>query len=288
MNIPLLLNEIAKADPEFGERISPRRQVIRNFTRTVALTAVPLALGGLFNKAYGKTNDVILDTLMLILKVEHLETSFYTAGLNASGLIMTAQDRTDITLIRDNEMAHREFIRQTIVGMGGTPPDYSSIVLDFTGGAAAGGPGVGNGPFNDVLTNYVTFLGVGQSFENTGVRGLKGSAGVFASKDELLTNALGFHSVEGRHAAHLQMMRRKNGHAPSMKPWITNADSMIPGAKGAAAQPVYAGEDNTVHEGVNIVNINGKAISQAAATEAFDEPITAAQFAAIASNFIVM
>ena len=284
MNIPLLLNEIAKADPEFGERISPRRSIIKNFSSKVALAALPLALGGLFKKAYGKPNDVILDTLMFILKVEHLETSFYTAGLGASGLIPNGQDRTDLTLIRDNEMHHRDFIRQTIIGLGGAPPDYSSIVLDFTGGAADGT--TGDGPFNDVLTSYATFLGVAQSFENTGVRGLKGSAGVFAGNDQLLTDALGFHSVEGRHAAHIQMMRRRNGHAPAMKPWITNADSMIPGAKGVAAQPTYDGEQNTIQATVNIAGISG--ISQAAATEAFDEPINAAQFKAIASNFIVM
>ena len=284
MNFSLLLNEITKADSEFCDRVSPRRDVIKNFTRKVTLTALPFAIGSLFNKAYGKTTDVIVDTLNLILRIEHLESQFYTSGLNSPGLIVAAQDRADITLIRDNEMVHRDFVKQTIISLGGTPVPYPT--LDYTGGAAPGGPGVGNGPFNDVLTNYATFLAVSQTFENTGVRGLKGSANVFMSNNDLLTTALGFHSVEGRHAAHVQMMRRRNGHA-NMKPWITNADSMISGAKGAAAQPTYAGEENTMQAGVNIVNIGGKGISQTAATEAFDEPISADQLKAIASNFIV-
>ena len=287
MNFSLLLNEIAKADPEFGERISPRRDIIKNFTRKVSLTALPFALGGLFNRAYGKGTrgtDVIIDTLNLILRIEHLEATFYTTGLNTAGLITAAQDRADITLIRDNEMHHRDFVHDTIVSLGGAPVPYPD--LDFTGGVGPGGPGKGNGPFNDVLSNYATFLGVSQTFENTGVRGLKGSAYVFMANDTLLTTALGFHSVEGRHAAHVQMMRTRNGQA-TMKPWITNADSMIPGAKGAAAQPTYAGEENTTQAGKSIVNIGGKPISQAAATEAFDEPITADQLKAIVSNFIV-
>lgn len=284
MNFTLILNEIAAADPEFGERISPRRDAIKNFTRKVSLAALPFALGGLFNKAYGRGNDVIIDTLNLVLRIEHLETSFYTAGLDTPGLIVSAQDRADISLIRENEMHHRDFVRSTIVALGGTPVAYPE--LDFTGGVGPGGPGKGNGPFNDVLTNYQTFLGVSQTFENTGVRGLKGSAYVFMSNNDLLTAALGFHSVEGRHAAHIQMMRKRNGHA-NMKPWITNADSMIPGAQGAAAQPSYAGEENTTQASKNIVNIGGKVISQAAASEAFDEPITGDQLKAIVSNFIV-
>lgn len=285
MNLQYIFSEIAKADPEFGERVSTRRPIIRNFMRGLSLSAVPFALSGLFNKAYGKSTDVIIDTLNLVLRIEHLEQSFYTDGLNQSGLITNAQDRADITLIRDNEKAHRDTVRKTIMDLGGTPVPFPD--LDYTGGVAPGGPGKGNGPFNDVLSNYQTFLGVSQTFENTGVRGLKGSAYIFMGNNELLTTALEFHSVEGRHAAHVQMMRRKNGHAPMMKPWITAADSMIPGAKGTAAQPSYAGEENTTQAGINIVNINGKAISQAAATEAFDEPITGAQLMAIVSNFIV-
>ena len=283
MNFQFILNEINRADPEFGERVSPRRRAIKNFTRAVSLTALPFALGGLFKKAYGKTNDAITDTLNLVLRLEFLESNFYADGLNKAGLITASQDRSEIGLIRDNEVAHYNFVRQTIQSLGGAPVTLTPANLDYTGGA-----GSQAGPFADVLNNYVTYLAVSQTFENTGVRGLKGSASVFMGNNELLTAALGFHSAEGRHAAHVQMMRRRNGHATGMKPWITNADSGIPGAAGDAAQPTYVREENTTQGGQNIVGIGGKAISQEAASEAFDEPLTADEVKAIAAKFVTV
>ena len=102
MNITNILQSLHEADPEFGERISPRRRVISNFTRTVSLAALPLALGGLFKRAYGKTNDIIIDTLNLALLAEMLEVKFYRRGLDAPGLISSGQDRAEIELIYAN------------------------------------------------------------------------------------------------------------------------------------------------------------------------------------------
>ncbi len=57
MNLSTIFTEIERVDPEIYERVDERRSVIKNFLRgttRLATTAVPVALGGLFNKAYGQ------------------------------------------------------------------------------------------------------------------------------------------------------------------------------------------------------------------------------------------
>lgn len=281
MNITNILNQLHEADPEFGERISPRRRVIKNFTRTVSLAALPLALGGLFKRAYGKTNDVIIDTLNLALLAEMLEVKFYRTGLDSGSLISATQDRAEIDLIYTNEFAHRRLVRDTIISAGGTP--RSEPQFDFSGGA-----GSGSGPYADVFNNYVTFLAVAQTFETNGVRAYKGGAPNLMGNNAILEAALNIHSVEARHAAHVMMMRKRNGHATDIKPWLTLADPKIPaGPQRDAAAGVYMREENTTQAGVNIIGIGGKDISQAAASEAFDEPLTAAEVTANVTPFLV-
>ena len=83
-------------------------------------------------------------------------------------------------------------------------------------------------------------------------------------------------------------MRRMNGQATTMKPWITGGnDTGI-----AAANGNYGGatpESTTVQAGVNIAMLPGASgnISTNAATEAFDEPLTAAEVLALVAPFNV-
>ncbi len=276
MNFANILHSIAAADPEVYDRTSTRRRVIRNWMPKVALATLPMALGSLFQKAYGKDTDIIIDTLKLALTLERLESSFYAAALGQSNLfpVSRPQDLQAIQLIGANENAHRDFVEQTIKTLGGSTADVPNS-FDYTGGK-----GSGAGPFSDVFSNYVTFLAVAQSFEETGVRAYKGGAPNLMSNNEVLTAALQLHSVEGRHAAKLRKMRTENGQA-SVKPWITQAISGIP---NPAAQPTYAGEGNTLQGGVDVVAVSG--LSSNAVTEAFDEPLGKDAVMAIAANFI--
>ena len=126
-----------------------------------------------------------------------------------------------------------------------------------------------------------------QVFEDTGVRAYKGQAGGLISNKDVLTAALNIHSVEARHAAHLRQMRRaRAGAAENLKPWITGANDT---GIGAAADAIYAGEDNKTQAGIDITQFNGVdgKISGNAATESFDEPLTAEAVLAIVSPFIV-
>ena len=268
MNLHNVLAEIEKTDPEIYGRLDSRRSALRSFAKIggkLALAAVPLALGSMFKKAYGQTSNTIVGVLNYALTLEYLESEFYIMGVSAPGLIPAGTPAVGaITTIRDHEVAHVAFLKTAITSLGGSP--VAKPTFDFTAGGA----------FGNVFTNYDTFLAVSQTFEDTGVRAYKGRAGDLMSNNDVLTAALQIHAVEARHASHVRQMRKARG--ANVKPWITGKDSGI----GAAVQASYNGEELTTQATVDIT----KFVSANAATEAFDEPLTADQVLAIVGPFI--
>lgn len=276
MNFKNILNSIAETDPEVYERLSPRRSVIKNMSRKVAMAALPFAVGSMFKTAYGKSTATIAETLNFALTLEYLEAEFYKTALNSSTLnIPTSAARGAIQTIYNHEAAHVDFLKAALTGMGETP--VAMPTFDFSGGN-----GSGTGPFADAFSNYDLFLAVAQTFEDTGVRAYKGQAGNLMSNNDVLEAALNIHSVEARHAAHIRSMRAASNS--DIKPWITLDRSHI---NSSAVQPSYNGEANTMQAGVEIVNINGEAINAERASEAFDEILTKDQILAIVDPFIV-
>ena len=281
MNFLNILQEIEKADPEVFEKLDTRRSALKSFTNVsgkIALATLPFALGSMFKKAYagGPSGTTVLDVFNFALTLEYLEAAFYKNGIAASAtLIPNANDRAAINIIGTHEAEHVAYLKAAITAAGGTP--VASPTFDFTAGS-----GKGNGPFQDIFTNYETFLAVAQAFEDTGVRAYKGQAPNLVQGGAYLTAALNIHSVEARHASKVRQMRKANGFSATVKPWITLADT---GGIGAAVQPNYAGEDNTVQAGIQIVGINGYHITADAASEAFDEPLTMAQVVALVTPF---
>lgn len=272
MNFSNILNEIERIDPEVFERTSQRRHLLKSFGSKVAVAALPFALGSLFKKAYGQSGNEILDVLNFALTLEYLEAEFYRRAVEESpGLIPSGAPTGAITTIATHEAQHVNFLKTAITGAGGTP--VASPVFDFTAG----------GLFNDVFTNYATFLAVAQAFEDTGVRAYKGQAGFLMSNNDVLTAALNIHSVEARHASHIRQMRKANNQG-NVKPWITGNQS---GIGSMAVQPIYDGEENTVQAGIQIQGINGQQITMDAASECFDEPLTKMQVLAIVDPFLV-
>lgn len=268
MNIFNIFSEIEKSDPEVYDRINDRRSALKEFSGfagKVAVVSMPLLFGSMFKKAYAGTTDAITDVLNFALTLEYLEAEFYTKGVAASGLIPQT-DIAGFTTIRDHENEHVNFLKAAIQGAGGTAVTKPNF--DFTA----------HGMFNDVFSNYTTFLTVSQAFEDTGVRAYKGQAGNLMSNKTVLTAALQIHSVEARHASHVRYIRQQKG--ASVKPWITSNNG------GGAPAAVYAGEDNTSQAGITITNINGMSVSANAATEAFDEPLTKDQVLAIVQPFL--
>lgn len=283
MNLHNILEAIEKTDPEVYERLDGRREAIKKFTSfssKVALAAVPIALGSMFQKSYGQSGSgQILDVLNFALTLEYLESEFYVRGLAASGLI-AAVDRPSFETISAHETEHVQFLRDTIMALGGMP--VSKPNFDFSAGG-----GSMTGPFADVFTNYATYLAVSQTFEDTGVRAYKGQAGNLISSNEVLRAALRIHSVEARHAAHVREIRRRNGLlVPAgvlLQPWITLNQS---GIGTPLVQASYNGEELTNQAGVNVVNINGYAITAEDASEAFDEPLSKDHVLAIVKPFL--
>lgn len=276
MNLQNIFNELENVDPEIYDRLDTRRHVMQRFSKIggrIALAAVPFALGSMLSKAYGQpTSAVTIDVLTYALKLEYLEAAFYTAGVAKSGLVASA-DVAAMTTIRDHENAHVAFLKSALTALGATIPAVPTF--DFTAG----------GTFADVMTNYTTFLAVAQTFEDTGVRAYKGRAAEIVKGGAYLTAALNIHSVEARHASHIRTIRRKASGDATIKSWITGN---TPTVNIAAVTPSYAGEDNVVQAGVTITNINGTGITTANASEAFDEPLTAAAVLAIVKPFGVM
>ena len=278
MNLQNIFSEIEKNDPEVYNKLDTRRDIMKRFANVsgkVALASVPFALGSMFKKAYGRNTDAITDVLQFALTLEYLEGEFYVRGNAASGLIPAA-DQPAFQTIMTHESAHVNFLKTAITSLGQTPVPKPNF--DYTAGS-----GSGAGPFVGVFSNYQIFLAVSQTFEDTGVRAYKGQAPALQGNKAVLTAALRIHSVEARHASHVRLIRQKLG-AP-VKPWITLNQSGIPAPYAAAVQPSYNGEDNVVQGGVTITGIGGQAISAAAASEAFDEPLTKAQVLQIVMPF---
>jgi rubrerythrin len=271
MNIYNIIEEIETADEAFADRVSPRRRVMKDlisFGGKLALSAVPLALGSVFTKAYGQTvPNKVIDILNFALTLEHLEHRYYQTGLNNAGLI---KNKDNIAAIRDHERAHVQFLTDTIRAAGGTP--VAEAKYDFTAG----------GTFSNVFSNYDTFLHVAQGFEDTGVRAYKGQASSLDSVKPIMKAALQIHSTEARHAAHIRFARRMNGYNTTIKPWIVGNDNTT----GTPYEAIYKGEDDTSQVIFNIENINGNEVGNAA-TSSFDEPLSKDDVMKIASMFIV-
>jgi rubrerythrin len=283
MNFQHIISEIEKADPEVYERLDTRRsalQQFRNLGGKLALAAVPVALGSMFNKAYSQTSSTtqIIAILNYALTLEYLESEFYKRVVQTFGTNGTPAGAAQaaLTTIRDHEVAHVAFLRTAITSSGGTPVSFTAANFDFTA----------RGTFPDVFTNYATMLAVAQTFEDTGVRAYKGRAAELVRTGDILTAALRIHSVEARHASHIRQMRRNSGQSPALKPWITGNQS---GIGSSAVQASYNGEELTTQAGVQLSGfaVNGITITADAASEAFDEGLTAAQVQAIVAPFIV-
>ena len=282
MDLLNIIEEIEKVDPEFQDKISPRRAAIKNITSfgsKVAVAALPFAVGSLFKKAYAQqSSSAIVGVLNYALTLEFLEYNFYNTGLNGSMSTvlkgtMSQSELAGLNLITTDEMHHVTFLQGVITSMGGTPYTVPATGYDFTA----------KGNFPTVFTNSDIFLAVAETFEDTGVRAYKGQAGAILRNKTVLTAALDIHSVEARHASHLRMLRRARMIASGMsvtaaiRPWITGANDT---GIGAAVDGSYAGEDNLTQGSVKNVSTDLPAYNTVAgtaaltsATQAFDEPL---------------
>jgi hypothetical protein len=117
MNILNIISEIEKVDPEVYERLDQRRTMFKHFAgfgKKLATAAVPLAMGAMFQKAYGQSSGLsqqIKDVLNYALTLEYLEAIFYNQGVNMPGLF-SGSDRAELITITRDEYAHIDFLRE--------------------------------------------------------------------------------------------------------------------------------------------------------------------------------
>lgn len=288
MNFENIINEIEKVDPEVYERFDSRRGAMKQFANLsgkLALAAVPLAVASMFSKAYGQTPVDVNNVLNFALTLEYLEAEFYNNIVGSPGyLTASAAAQGALTKIKDDENKHVAFLKTVLGAAAVAKPTF-----DFTAGN-----GSNAGPFTGYLGSYAVQLAMAQTFEDTGVRAYKGQAPNLQSNRTVLTAALNIHSVEARHASHIRQMRRALDAAippaqKPLKPWVTLNYSGITysPAADAAIQMSYNGEEVTNQAGVNIIGLGGAFNTAAAASEAFDEPLTMAQVLTIVDPFIV-
>lgn len=277
MNIVNILEEIEKVDGEIYERINPRRAAMKDFFnmgKKISLAALPLAMGSMFQKAYGQTTPAaVTDVLNFALALEYLEYHFYNHALVAApNLVPAGAPRTAITTIRDHELAHVNLLKGALGAAARAEITYA--MTDFTAG----------GTFPLVYDDYVTFLKVALGFEDTGVRAYKGQAPALKG-NQVLTTALRIHSVEARHASHIRQMLAANG-ATGLKPWISLGPGGISNDTGVSAvDAVYARENTDVQAGITITGI-ATGVTKAAAVESFDEFLSKAEVVTIANLFL--
>ncbi|CAN5332417.1 hypothetical protein BH18GEM1_BH18GEM1_20240 [soil metagenome] len=261
-------------EPDATGRVLSRRDAIRkaslaglSVAARLGMVSVPVGIAVLARDSHAQGGPAaIIDVLNFALTLEYLEDEFYRTGLaRPVAASFSPAERNAIVTVSMHETAHVAFLQMAIRSFQGTP--VPRPIFDFTA----------RGAFSDVFSNRATFLAVAQAFEDTGVRAYKGQAGNVMSNDMVLTAALQIHAVEARHASQIRRLRGQKG-------WITNEDR---GDLPPLTQPVYAGEANTVHGGVDAAPFGNDVGGVAAVTEAFDEPLSREAVLSIVSPFIV-
>jgi hypothetical protein len=300
-------------EPEVAERlaqsageIAQGRTTSSTIAAGLAMASVPIALAALSKDAFGQTTSTVQDVLNFALMLEIFEDEFYKAVLGNSSV--AAQNNAFATVrakvpaaalpalqkISQHETSHVAFLKSN----GAVNVlNLTAASFDFTGAR-----GAGNGPFTQATTDLQHLLLVTQAAEDTGVRAYKGQAPNLMSNPTVLEAALRIHSVEARHAAKIRRLRRANGAPNNVKysgtisgggAGAAGADNVPnpPAAAVAALGLIYAGEDNTTQLTVNITGLPNLPTSNftgsAAASEAFDEPLTKAQVTAIVQGFFI-
>ena len=300
MNFKSIIKEIEQNDPAVYEQLSTRRNAIKSIGSKVALATLPLAIGSLFNKAYGKTTSAstLVAALNLALEMEYFQYNFYhTANAVSPGFLIPAADALGFERIEAHQKEHITLLNSVITGLGGTPftPKYYSFTnpnpyvpaaYDFTAG----------GTYATVFNTYTTFLTLAQVFEDTAVHTYQGQMSNLLGNASVITQAFQLQCTEARHAAHVRLVRRNLNTSDNPAPWITNN---VPPPPVTAAQPVsqfqsfYIGEDNTIQLfNTDITTLAdsygaGGVVPKISATAAFDEGMTSAQITSLIAPFLL-
>ena len=216
--------------------------------------------------AFAAQGAEVVDSLRLVLLVEYLQSDLYARAAAATGFIATT-DTAVFGTLASQEAQHVTRLTSLLAERGG--PALVRPTFDFTAKGALP-------DFAFAAGQYETFRILAQTFEDLGVRAYKGQIEALVADEPALNAALAIHSVEARHAAEVRRLR-------GVKGWITGSG---PDDVPTFLQAVYAGEEVTTQGTVNVAGAIATTGGAEAASQAFDEPLTAAQVTAIVTPFI--
>ncbi|MEO7042556.1 MAG: ferritin-like domain-containing protein [Gemmatimonadaceae bacterium] len=303
---------LGNVEPDITQRLVSRREAIlkgaavgSSVAAGLAMMSAPIAFAALSREAFGQSTPSSVQAVIdFALKLEIFENEFYKAVLGISAVpaqnaafaavraMVPAAAIPAIQQIQKHEVEHVAFL--TANGAVNSL-NLTGSSFDFTGGR-----GTGTGPFAQATLDVNFLLLVAQGAEDTGVRAYKGQAPNLMSNPAVLEAALRIHSVEARHASKIRRLRRMTG-ATSVKysGTITGGGAGAAGA-GNVSNPaagavtalglIYAGEDNVMQGGLNVTtlpNLPSGIDVTAAATEAFDEALTASAVVGIVQPFFI-
>ena len=255
MKLNDILKSIENTTPESLERTGHRRDVLKNIGTKLAAATIPVVASSFFNKAQAKTTDILSEAIVFALTGTNMLIAFYTKALNTTGLI-TGDAVVDFTTILNHTTAHRDYWNNVLITTGTTPP--VDIQYDFTAKNA----------LPKVFADYTDFLAVAHTLQDAAVRIYAQAIFNISVNKALRGDAINIRCTMARHAGHIRLLARNAG--TDIYPWVTNADANS--IVGELIQG-YQGDELTMQQKYEIVNINGSAITMKAATEAFDEPM---------------
>jgi hypothetical protein len=154
---------LADIDPELSGRVSQQGALKNAALKLGVVATAPLVIAAASTAAFGQGEKLprkIVEVLNFALTLEYLEDEFYRTGL-ASDKLIPSETRATFELIGKHEAAHVEVLKAALGEHAVKKPEF-----DYTA----------KGAFEDVFSNYQTFLAVSQAFEDTGVRAYKGQA----------------------------------------------------------------------------------------------------------------
>ncbi len=233
--------------------------------------------------------------LQYFLRISYLQNQFYTPALTYSSLIGKPELPAFIQ-IQAQVKAHINFFQNTIISLGASPIS-DAIFYDFTLRTALGQPGV----YQDLTTNYETFLKVAQIMEDTVSRAYLGQISYLVGLGDQVNVISGIHSLHTRHAAFIRNTRAELGiiqdsatppaTSTPLKSWVTLSGITALGIDSVVNQnntSPYNGEDLNQISQINLVDLNKQnLITDIVASESFDQPLTSTDALQILNSFSV-
>lgn len=267
-------------DPEIAARLAQREaeiaqgaSVSRVTAAGLAMASVPVALAALSRDVFaqGGLPSNIISILNFALMHEYMESTLYNYGLSAHFQVVPGEDIPLFQTIQAHENLHKQYLLATLGTQAVREPFF-----DWSGGY-----GTYTGPFHQAFYEYNEFQQLAQFFEDLGVRMYKGLLPGLMGTQPLLLATLQIHSVEARHASEVRRLRGNFLDQVPNRGWITGNQTDLVAPNATA---LYAGEQNTVQDGIELTLLNFNAND---ASEAFDEPLTMDQVQAVLAPYII-